>query len=697
MLKSTSLKRNYLATTLGISLGMTAAIPGAHADAVEAVIITATRTAQPAEQIPAEVSAVTGKEIEARSVSDLAGAMSLIPGVEAPSGGDAGPSSAVPSFWGLHEFDAFLLVVDGIPWGGAFNPGITTLDFTNTQKLEVMKGSAPVMYGATSFVGVVQLLHNPAGQASEQIDFAVGNHGSFKTSAAFNLPQTENVKQSLSLEAKHLGFSDERERVTDQHALYRSLVSIGADTLRFDLDLSAVKDVPPSPVMRVGNALTTLTPMDANFNPADSTIKENKYHFVLGYTHPMSNGQWESTFSYAYSDLTDRRAFLHPELSGDADTQNQSRQINDGYADTHLALQLNAGTQLFLGVDALYGTGKQSTLNGNSAYNVPLNGSVIPPATSTLAVNEIGTINDRRLFTGQYAQLAWKPAPDWDVIGGIRLNQTRESKSTSDLTLAPDEFAQQSVSKSGVKLSETLGASYRYWNQGADSASVYADARSAFKPAAIDFGPDFQPDLLQPETATSVEMGFKGVCAAGQLEYQAELFMMDFQHLVVATNSGALANAGSEKLKGIELESRWHITPQWNLVGSASYHDTRYTDYNLSDGVNSISVSGNQLPLSPHVIAAAGLLYQPKNGWSADVIAKYAGRRYLDEQNLAAVGGYTQIDANLAYSWDKYRISLDGTNLSNKRPPVTASEFGSESFYLLNGRSVFAHFRYSFN
>lgn len=73
-------------------------------------------------QIPAEVSLVEGWELRARDALDLASALSLVPGVDAPAGGDAGPSSAVPSLWGLHEFDAFLLVVDGVPWGGLLTP-----------------------------------------------------------------------------------------------------------------------------------------------------------------------------------------------------------------------------------------------------------------------------------------------------------------------------------------------------------------------------------------------------------------------------------------------------------------------------------------------------------------------------------------------------------------------------------------------
>src|SRR5450755_1317345 len=187
-------KRDFagiLLATAGTLVGVAAMTPRAHAQALDEVVVTATRIPEPADRIPADISVVSGQELIDRGASDMASALSLVPGVEAPSGGDAGPSSAVPAFWGLHEFDAFLLVVDGVPWGGAFNPGITSLDFTDVQRVEAMKGSAPVMYGATSFVAVVQLLHYPAGEASNDADIAVGNYGSVRGSAAFALPEID--------------------------------------------------------------------------------------------------------------------------------------------------------------------------------------------------------------------------------------------------------------------------------------------------------------------------------------------------------------------------------------------------------------------------------------------------------------------------------------------------------------------------
>ncbi len=672
------------------------AVP-AFADPINEVVITATRLPEPVDQIPADLSVVTGQELRARGASDLAGALSLVSGVEAPAGGDAGPSSAVPSFWGLHEFDAFLLVVDGVPWGGAFNPAITTLDFADIQRIEVLKGAAPVMYGATSFVGVVNAIHYPAGEAANEADLAYGSYGSIRGSASAALPAIDGYRQSVAISGQRLGFSDAREVVANEQALYRGELDLAAGKLSLDADLSFVRDAPPSPVIRDGAALTALTPINANYNPADAKIDENKYHFAVGYSRPTAWGVWDTLASYAYSDVTDIRAFLHPDLSGSADTQNQRRYIDDGYFDTHLTNRHSGDVTVIVGADLLYGLGRQTTLNGNGAYTVPLDGSVLPPPTTRLTVNEIGTIDDRRLFTGQYLQYDWKLDNRWDVLGGIRLNETYEHKNSTDLVLPPPQLASDSVSKTMIRPSETIGVSYRLWNAGKDEAVVYADFRNAFKPSAIDFGPDYTPDLLSPETAQSYEAGLKGAAADGSLTYQTELFLMNFNNLVVTTSSGELANAAGERLQGIEVESRYQVTTDLALAVNGSYHDARFTQYLFFDGVSSVQVAGRQLPLSPHVLASAGLLYTPPQHLSATVVMKYVGRRFLDEENIAPAGGYLAVDAGVSYTLGCYRLALEGTNLTNRRAPVSASEFGSQSFYLLPARLLWLRAAYSWN
>jgi iron complex outermembrane receptor protein len=647
------------------------------------------------ERIPADIALISGEEIRARGATDMASALALVSGVEAPAGGDAGPSSAVPSFWGLHEFDAFLLVVDGIPWGGAFNPAITTLDFTDIKSVEVLKGAAPVTFGATSFVGVVQAIHYPAGEASDEVDLAYGQYGSVRGSISAALPPLGGLRQSIALDGQELGFADSRESVSNQRILYRGELDVGSGTLRLDADFTRVRDTPPSPIQRDGSSLTQLEPINANFNPSDAGIDENKYHLALGYSQPTPLGKWETLVSFAYSSITDVRAFLHPDLSGTADTQNQRREIDDGYFDTHLSTELSDKVMLLTGADLLYGLGQQTSLNGNGAYTVPLDGSGVPPPTSAFPPNEIGTTDDRRLFAGQYVQVDFKPDGHWDLLAGLRLNEAYEHKISSDLTLPPPELDRETVSKTMIRPSETVGVSYRVFEAKENQLVLYADFRNAFKPSALDFGPDFTPDLLSPETAQSYEMGVRGATDGGRVSYQAELFLMNFNNLVVPTLSGALANAAGEKLKGIELEGRYEFSHDLALLVNASYHEAKFSKYLfVDDSGAAVDVTGRDLPLSPRVLASMGVLYMPKEGFGATLVAQYVGRRFLDEENSAPVGGYLNLSASASYRYRRTEISLQGTNLTNQRPPVSASEFGSDSFYLLPARMLWVRLAY---
>src|SRR5260370_18539173 len=94
----------------------------------ERVEVTATRLPESPDKVPAAIEVFTGDELRARGVRDLRSALALAIGVEIAPGGDAGPARPVPAFWGLQEFDAFLVVVDGVPWGVGVDSALTSLD-----------------------------------------------------------------------------------------------------------------------------------------------------------------------------------------------------------------------------------------------------------------------------------------------------------------------------------------------------------------------------------------------------------------------------------------------------------------------------------------------------------------------------------------------------------------------------------------
>ena len=88
--------------------------------------------------------------------------------------------------------------------------------------------------------------------------------------------------------------------------------------------------------MRIGTGLAPEIPLNADFNPANAEIAENKYQADVGWTQPTGLGTWDILASYAHSDVRYIAGFLHPDLSGTADTQDQQRLVNDAYLDTHI-------------------------------------------------------------------------------------------------------------------------------------------------------------------------------------------------------------------------------------------------------------------------------------------------------------------------------------------------------------------------
>ena len=69
-----------------------------------------------------------------------------------------------PACSGVREVDDLLLLIDGIPAGGAFIPQVEAISLNNVERIEVMRGAAPVYFGTTAFAGTINVIHYAAGQ-----------------------------------------------------------------------------------------------------------------------------------------------------------------------------------------------------------------------------------------------------------------------------------------------------------------------------------------------------------------------------------------------------------------------------------------------------------------------------------------------------------------------------------------------------
>src|SRR5262247_4256412 len=165
----------------------------------DTVQVTATRFGEPVAEVPGAIGIVTGEELRARGATDLRTALALLGGVSVAPGGDAGPAGAVPGLLGVREVDDLLLLIDGIPAGGAFIPQIEAISLNNVERIEVMRGAAPVYYGTTAFAGTINVIHYAAGRSDRvtSVRFGSRNSGGVSFSEVLSVG---SLRQSLSAE-----------------------------------------------------------------------------------------------------------------------------------------------------------------------------------------------------------------------------------------------------------------------------------------------------------------------------------------------------------------------------------------------------------------------------------------------------------------------------------------------------------------
>ncbi|MDB6164082.1 MAG: TonB-dependent receptor [Xanthomonadaceae bacterium] len=684
-----------------------ATLPALAQDSVELETVEVTSAKLPVNlrDATASVSVVTGDDLRARGATDLRTALSLVAGVDIAPGGDGGPAGSVPALWGLREFDAFLLVVDGIPWGGAFNPALVTMNLNNVDRIEVVKGAAPVSYGATSFVGVIHVLHRAAGQGPATAEIGVGSRGSARFAVALPLSNTsDRWQQSLMFDGEHQGVASDRGGWSRWHGLYRGAAQVGEGNFTLDFDSSRVQQQPVSPHPREGATLSDRVPRDANDNPRDARQNEGRTQLALGYVLPTGLGEWSTRLAVAKNNGETVRGFLRPDFADDGVTHNadgyeQARHSREVYFDTHIASKFGEKATLVWGLDHMDGSGSQHS--NNFEYAVLPDGSNAPDWHS-LHIDESTSLDDHRQFTGVYAALDMAVTDAWRFDAGLRYNHTHETRSGQEIDLTGDTpvvNASQGIPQTNNRWSSALGTSYRLWQSGRDYVTAYANYRDSFKPAAIDFGPEAESDILQPETARSGELGMRGQHLDGRLQWDVSVFRMNFENLVVAQDvDGApgLTNAGNEHFKGAESEVKWRFNDSFSAVGTWAWHDARFADYvQLFDDVPT-QLDGKQLELSPKQVGSLGFLYSPDEGFRAYATVAHVGSRYLSKRNTSIAGSYNTLDAGIGYRHGQWEARLDGTNLGDRRDPVAESELGDAQFYLLPARAVWASFRYAF-
>ena len=682
----------------------------------DTIQVTATRFGEPVAEVPGSISVVTGDEIRARGAADLRTALALLGGVSVAPGGDAGPAGAVPGLIGVRELDDLLLLIDGIPAGGAFVPQIESISLNNVERIEVMRGAAPVYFGTTAFAGTINVIHFAAGAADRVTGLHVGSYQSAGVGGAAVL-STGGVRQSISAEVSRDNLSDERANFRRAQGIWRLATQLGRGQFRADVDLLALRQKPnsPAPIDEATGRFSTLLPVDFNQNPANATLDTNRYKAVVRYDVPLSFARWGNTAAYTQTSTGSVRGFIDAadtpqpwsaKTNADLESFRQALDLKELFVDSNLTTRPAKNVDLTAGVNLLVGRAGADSLR----YGQRLLLDGVSEAPSTDSIDPKGTVDfdDRRRFVGLYAQSHYELTSTASLLAGLRWNSTHETRDEVRVNSRGVRTVTPGV-QDVDRLTGSLGAAWRVWQASRTPISaitLHGNVGYTFQPAQIDFGPDpeAKPEgggLLEPEAQRSVTFGLKADAPGGVAGFDVDGFFVDFYNQPVQATSGGttvLRSIGRQRYKGVDVEGALRPVKALTIKANVGWSDALYVDYLTNIDGRPTQLAGNHQVVTPSVRLGGGLIYAPDRAWRASVTSNWIGRHWLNSVNTFEAPAYAVIDASLGYRFERFTVALLGSNLGNRRDAAQLSELGEGQFYRLPARRVDAtltwHYKY---
>ena len=285
-----------IACVLGVpSMGRAADVPAQKYSApagLEEIVVTAGRREQTVQDIPYNISAVTGAQLEAASINDLSGIARLVPGLQTA---DLGPRAASTNstfiIRGLNTYSedsAFIAPNLTVPLVSTYIddvPLFTNLRLTDIQRIEVLRGPQGTLYGSGSVGGTVRVIHNPP--TTERTEFEISAHaeetahaanGSYAIDTIFNLPLGDRVAWRVSASYDNQSGFINANRAVVFDANRQPILADPSNPITSAYATESVKGINNSADWHVRNVLL--------WKMTDSVSAE----FVFHHQHDTSNG-----------------------------------------------------------------------------------------------------------------------------------------------------------------------------------------------------------------------------------------------------------------------------------------------------------------------------------------------------------------------------------------------------------------------
>ena len=629
-------------------------------DAIETVIVTATKREESIQDVPIAVSAIAGEDLQARGVQDIYGLMEVAPSIMVYSsnstsnggtlrirgvgttGNNPGLEAAVGTF------------VDGIYRSRA---GLAFNDLTDLDRIEILRGPQGTLFGKNTVAGAVNIItRKPTFENAVSVSAGLGNLASRELGLVANAVLSEQILAArLSIAHRQRdGYYEDVD--TDDAYDNRDRRSIRAQLLwtpNPDMDVRVIVDDvdkdesccpaafwingPTSPVVAALGG--DIAPFEVD---GEQRVGVNSEPYeTVGDSGVSVDITWRTPGGATFRSISARRNFdvardqdidfTNADIAAPTDTDESFRNLSQEF-------QLHGENNRFAWLVGAYFYTEE--LESDEVVGFAADGATY--LATLIGAPQVAPLLDGdpagRGIPGQgydavyfsdtqgwslFSHDVWKLGATMDIVLGLRysseekdagaiINGAPYGESVSDpfCAFVPVGSLCDNASYNNVadesKLTGTLKAT---WSP-ADNVNLYASYGRGYKAGGFNLDQeavgnrDAAGNLVDQshfgaETSDSLELGLKGQFLDRRLTVNSALFHTTFNDFQLNTFTGFGFTVGNVKeavARGVEIESSFAPSGDVYLTAGITYTDARYADD--LDAANAY-IAGKRLTQSP--------------------------------------------------------------------------------------------------
>jgi iron complex outermembrane recepter protein len=602
-------------------------------------IVVIGRTAANPLNIAANVNVIDAADIQMSGATNLTDLLRGQSGIQM-SNNNSGSVFAMRGFSASQAVNNTLILVDGRRLNNTdiAAPSIESIPINLVERVEILSGSAGVLFGDQAVGGVINIITKAPTENSGALQVSGGSFDTYEVKG--DISGAINDAWRYFLASSYNESDNYRDNNDNKTSSILGRLQYQTDTEDFFVEVNHFDNDIQSP------GALTLAQYQADPRQAGTYSKDEYTHEMTtalrsGYQYQLNN-IWALGADLTYSDTLTTSILYGSAGRIERDLLSFSPKATANYHLEHGELNLVAGIDVSQGeadFDLLY-TQRSNEQQLRSAY---VQASV--PITPTLSY----------------------------IVGG------RYSEVTDDLY-------DQLLYPNGIELDNDahaleLGLNYRPSNEN----RFYVRVNDNFRFAKVDeqaYTP-LSVQGLNPQTGRSYEAGWDVTTAiqtvkinAYQLELEDEI-VYEAGRTDVPYGGGANVNADESRRFGVSTAYDVQLSPSWLLGASYDYIDAEFTQ-----GEN----EGKALSWVAKHTGKAHLSYDFADDWQVFAEGVYTGERYMEGDNSNTddkLSGYVLTNLALNYTHSGWNGSLRVDNLLNE-------DYVGSGYYLVHGNGYYS-------